>query len=231
MRPVEPDNSIRAGAMDIKELMLQHVQQEAQKEQAEQPEEDSAAPEEEQPEVEAEDTTDTSEEAEETDDESEEGPDVFEITANGQTHELEWEEIQRLAAAGFDYTKKTQELSEKVKTEAEKLAKEQTAGIDKHREDLVEKINLVESLYSNPLATNEQLNKLLAEGDTEEYLRLKGQEDSRKELLQQVKVERDNAVKQQQEEQAKFFEVEARKQTAILLDNVLLVERAAASIP
>jgi hypothetical protein len=117
---------------------------------------------------------------------------------------------------GFDYTKKTQELSEKIKTEAKKLADEKTADLDKRRDQLVESTELIEKFFNQPIASKDHLTKLLDDGDYEQHAKLKQQEEERQELLRQVREQRNQAIQEAEQQQNKRLEQIRKEQAEIL---------------
>lgn len=205
MKQVEVSGGIGASVMQFKEMMA-----EEEKKHNAQPETEAEAVEEseQQAEEETEDTSETSEETEGEEEESEgseeeEDTEIIEtltLTHKGKPIEVSVDEAIQLAQKGYDYSQKMEEMSHKVKSEAKKLSDEQTVEMDKARQSFVEKASLVESLYNQPLVTAEKLSTLREDGDWDEYHRMKDQEDSRKELLKQVKAERQKAQTEQEEE-------------------------------
>ena len=135
---------------------------------------------------------------------TEEQPDLIELKANGDIHKLSLDEIKELASKGFDYTRKTQELSERSKADAERIADERTKGLQEERKRLIEAADMMEVYYAKPFVTPEQLDQLIQDGDTEGYLRLTRQEEKRKEILDAARSERkkiaDTEAKAQQEQ-------------------------------
>jgi hypothetical protein len=141
---------------------------------------------------------------------------LFEIKANGESKKLTLEELKQFASQGIDYTKKTQELSNRIKTEVEKQVQERTADLDEKRNGLLEATELVESFYNKPLVTRDELQNLLDEGDLEQYNRLKDQEEQRKELLQEVKSQKERELAEKQQKAQESFAKYANQQAEIL---------------
>ena len=207
----EQQESLRAAVEAVGQFRTAQPEEEATIEEAEeQPTEDLEAAEEETEEVE-----DSEEESEDEDSE-----DTFEIKHNGVVHKVTQEELQELASKGFDYTKKSQEISERVKTEAKKLAEEQTVGLQAERKRILEATEIVERLYNSPVVSEEQLQKLLDDGETEEYTRLKHQDDKRRQLIDATKAERNKILTEQQKEQETLFKQYAAEQAEILVREV-----------
>lgn len=122
--------------------------------------------------------------------EAEDQQDLIEFQAVGETHKLTLNEIKELASKGLDYTRKTQELSERAKTEAEKIVQQRTVALEAEKKRLFDATDMIESFYGKPFVTTEQLDELINSGQTEEYLRLSRQEEKRKEILAQARSER-----------------------------------------
>ena len=209
-------DSIREIGKSITERMAQPEEDAKAEEEVEQPETDltesDEQTEEETEEVEAEE----SEEGEESEDQTE----LHEVKHNGEIQKVDYEELTKLASAGFDYTKKTQELAERVKTETDKKVLESTAELAKERQELVETTTLLEQFIGKPTVTEEQMNTMLAEGDTEGYLKAQQQDKQRQAVLDGLKAKRTEIQQKQQAEQEKQRTVYAKQQTEILLTKV-----------
>lgn len=142
--------------------------------------------------------------------EAEEQQDLIELKAAGESRKYTLDELKELASKGFDYTRKTQELSERVKTETEKEVNQRTAALEAEKKRLLDATDMIESFYGKPFVTPEQLDELINSGQSDEYLRLSRQEEKRKEILAQARSERNKIT----ETEAKAKE-EQLKQAAI----------------
>lgn len=192
-----------------------------------QPPEDAKAEEEvEQPETDLAESEEETEQVEE--EESEEQPDEVEDSENPNTEEIEFEgakynvpkELREAFLRQSDYTKKTQELAAKVQAETDTKVKEATADLDKKRQGLIETTELLEQFIGKPAVSDEALKKMLDDGDTEGYLRIKQQEDQRVTLISNLKAERVKVQSEQQAEAQKRNEEYAKQQHEILLTKV-----------
>jgi len=211
----ESAESIREIGKAITQRMAQPTEEAKAEEEAEHPETDLVEPEEETEQVEEE-----TEEAEGEESEDQEETELHEVKHNGEIQKVNYEELQKLASAGFDYTKKTQELAAKVQAETDTKVKEATADLEKKRQGLVETTEVLESFLGKPAVTDEQLKVMLDEGDTEGYLRAKQQEDQRKSLIGSLRAERNKVQQEQQVEAQKRQDEYTRQQTEILLTKV-----------
>jgi len=209
-------DSIREIGKSITERMAQPEEDAKAEEEVEQPETDLAESDEQTEEV----TEETEEESDSEESEDQDETELHEVKHNGEIQKVDYEELQKLASAGFDYTKKTQELAERVKTETDKKVLESTAELEKKRQGLIETTELLEQFIGKPTVTDEQLSVMLAEGDTEGYLKAQKQEEQRKILIQGVKAKRDEVQKEQQAEAQKRFEVYSKQQAEVLMTKV-----------
>ena len=210
--------SIRSAGKAITERRTAQPEEDAKaEEEIEQPEEDLIESEEETTEeVEAE----SEGEAEDEESEDQEDAELHEVKHNGEIQKVDYAELQKLASAGFDYTKKTQELAEKVKIETDKKVLESTADLETKRQGLIETTELLEQFIGKPITTSEQLQAMLDEGDTEGYLRAQEQEKQRTLLITSAKAERDRVKQEQKVEAQKKFDAYSKQQAEVLLTRV-----------
>lgn len=151
--------------------------------------------------------------------EAEEQQQLFELKAAGGTHKLSLDEMKQLASKGLDYTKKTMELSERVKTEGERMVQERAAALDaKNR--LLEAADTIEGLYGKPIATQEQLDQLIQDGDTETYIRVQRQEEKRKEILQLARNRRQEIIDAEAKAKQEQFHKDATNHTQLLFERM-----------
>lgn len=210
----EDIGSLRAAAQEYMKMTAQPPEEAEAEEEAEQPETDLVESEEEEV-VGTEETEEV-----EDDEESEDQAELHEVKHNGEIQKVDYDELKKLASAGFDYTKKTQDLAEKVKVETDVKVREATADLDKKRQGLIETTELMEQFIGKPTVTAEQLKTMLDEGDTEGYLRVQEQEKQRQVLLDSVKAERVKVQQEQQAESQKLRDEYTRQQAEILLTKV-----------
>lgn len=151
---------------------------------------------------------------------TEEQQDYIEFMADGATHKASIDEIKELASKGLNYTRKTQELAERVKTETEKKVQERTQALESERKRILDSVDMLEGLYDRPFVTTEQLDKLIAEGDYDEYHRLNHQETKRKEILEKARTERQKIHEAKAKESQEQFRNYAIQQTEILINKM-----------
>lgn len=215
---IELQNSIRAAGQEITKsiVAVRDTAQPKQEATEEIPEEEEL-----ETEAEAEDTEETSEEVadDESNEEESEEEATMVITWNGEDKKIPLSEIKNLAQKGFDYSQKMSQLSERAKEEGRKLVESEYEKASKATQEFMEKAELVSSLYSQPLVTQQKLQELLNEGDTEQYLQLKDREESRIRLLGQIESERKAALAKQQEEYNQKVEKIRSEQKAKFLDS------------
>lgn len=219
----ESENSLRAAAQAI---IQSRIEAEPQEEQAEKP---SGETEQESEQSSQELATSDNKESQETEEKpdnqesesaQEEQGDFIEFKANGETHRMAVDKVKELASMGLDYTRKTQELSARVKTEAEKQFKEYTSGMEAERKRLLDNAKMLESLYDRPLVTAEKLEQLMNDGEYDEYHRLKFQEDKRKELLSLAKGEITRLEEERTQKEKKEFADFAAREAEILFQKM-----------
>lgn len=155
-------------------------------------------------------------------------PDYIELKAVGETHKLTLDQIKELASKGLDYTKKTQEIPERVRAEVERTVQERTKAVEAERNRLHEASDLVESLINKPFVTADQLDQLLQDGDTETYLRLSRQEERRLEILNQAKAERQKMLADKARAEQEQLNQAANYHTQNLLQTMPELKDAAA---
>lgn len=99
--------------------------------------------------------TEEIEETEETDQQTQEEPESFEITVNGQKHKLTKEELIQNAQKGFDYTRKTQMLSDERR------------DIEARKRELLQMHRMMNELKNNrqPARTEEEENDVIVDKD------------------------------------------------------------------
>lgn len=152
--------------------------------------------------------------------EAEEQQDLIELRAIGETHKFSLDQIKELASKGLDYTRKTQELSDRAKIEAEKIVNERTKEVQAERNRLLESCDLLESFYGKPFTTAEQLDQLIQDGDTETYLKLTRQEEKRKEILETAKKERQKIHEAKSAEYQEQLKQQAIQHTQLLFEKM-----------
>jgi hypothetical protein len=156
-------------------------------------------------------------------DEASEEPDnsdLYEVTVNGEKKEVSLESLISNYSKGEDYTRKTQELSGKVKTEADKLVREKYEHFDNEVKRITEVTGMFETFLNNPIVTKEQLKKHLDEGDLTTYHQLKYQEEERVEILKLAKQHREEALKIAEGKRNESYNEWKGKQREILMDKL-----------
>jgi hypothetical protein len=167
----------------------------------------------------SEDTEEVVEESQ-SEEEAQEQQDLIELKAVGETHQYTLDQIKELASKGLDYTRKTQELSERAKSEADKIVLERTSALEIERKRLFDAVDNIEGMYGRPFVTQEQLDQLIHEGDTDTYLKLSRQEEKRKEILANARSERQRLQDEKAKADAEQFNKDAINHTQILFDKM-----------
>ena len=165
------------------------------------------------PEEEAEEEPETEEaEAEETTEEPQSRK--LKLKYKGEEREFDESEVIELAQKGFDYTKKTQDLSRERESIQEKIR----AELDPKMKEFDEKAGMLESLLYNTIAP--EMNNTdwakLAEEDPAEWARRKAKVESVQMSLQKVQnLRQQNAQEMQKKQQEALKKAIAESRDAI----------------
>lgn len=152
--------------------------------------------------------------------EAEEQQELIELKAVGETHKYTIEQLKELASKGLDYTRKTQEIPERVKQETERQVLERTQEVQAERKRLLESCDMIESFYGKPFVTAEQLDQLIQDGNTDEYLRLSRQEEKRREIIDKAKAERQKVLDAEAKHNQDQFKQAAMQHTQLLFEKM-----------
>tara|TARA_A100000172_G_C3037984_1_gene109244 strand:- start:59 stop:1093 length:1035 start_codon:yes stop_codon:yes gene_type:complete len=147
---------------------------------------------------------------------SESNQELYKVVVDGQEQEVNLEELTKGYSRQSDYTRKTEKLSQDRKS-VEELKNEYTRQNEeaKIKRDQYEKQLQV---LSEQLRSSEQkvdLDKLY-ENDPAEYVRVKAEQDRRKELLEKSNQERERILAEKQEEQGKQYNSYLEQQRQLL---------------
>ena len=147
---------------------------------------------------------------------SESNQELYKVVVDGQEQEVNLEELTKGYSRQSDYTRKTEKLSQDRKS-VEQLKNEYTRQNEeaKIKRDQYEKQLQV---LSEQLRSSEQkvdLDKLY-ENDPAEYVRVKAEQDRRKELLEKSNQERERILAEKQEEQGKQYNSYLEQQRQLL---------------
>ena len=215
MEPEEekPETEDSAPAEDVDES-TEETQDESSEEDAEL----------EEPTEEEEEDDEVEESEEEESDEMEDGKRLYEVTIDGEQHEVSLEELQKGYSRQSDYTRKTQELAEQRK-EMQALveqAQHEMYQTQQFRQQYIDAASaVVQQQYGklNDLVNNTDWERLKLE-DREEYLTKKSEvadlESSLAREQQQVQEAMEQAQYEQQEAQRKIAVQERQKLEAII---------------
>ena len=153
--------------------------------------------------------------AEGSDDETE----YFVIKVDGQTKEVTFDDLISNYQKGENYTRKMQEMSQKIKEEVEKQVSERTQSLNKEREHLISQLDMVEGIFQ-PKVSQEDLDKLIAEGDYDEYNRVKYENEKLSQTCEALQKEKDAQKAKMAEEQNKRMQEYAAAEAEILFNNI-----------
>ena len=139
---------------------------------------------------------------EETNDQKNE--ELFDVKINGQVQKVSLEDLMSGYSKGENYTKKSMELSEKrrsLDTEYDTVSKDKEA-VKKMREEYAEKLKVVE----RNLQTDDDIDWVqLAQDDPSDYAVKKAEYDRKKELQNQVAIERQKLNEEKKKEQEQVY--------------------------
>jgi len=141
---------------------------------------------------------------------------LYRVVVDGQEQEVTLDELMKGYSRQSDYTRKTEKLSQDRKS-VEELKNQYTRQNEeaKIKRDQYEKQLQV---LSEQLRSSEQKVDLdrLYEDDPAEYVRVKAEQDRRKELLEKSNQERERILAEKQEEQGKQYNSYLEQQRQLL---------------
>jgi len=147
---------------------------------------------------------------------SESNQELYKVVVDGQEQEVTLEELTKGYSRQSDYTRKTEKLSQDRKS-VEELKNEYTRQSEeaKIKRDQYEKQLQVLSQQLRSSEPKVDLDRLY-EDDPAEYVRVKAEQDRRKELLEKSNQEQERIQAEKQEEQGKQYNSYLEQQRQIL---------------
>lgn len=171
------------------------------------------------PDAETEEDPDGETDEEEADDEQ---PVEIELKHNGKTIKKTLDEVKDLAQQGFDYSQKLHRVNadrEEVSLQRQAIQAQQTQ-LATQQQTYLESLSVMEKFLSSGGIPEEALDKALADGDNDTYLRLKNQRDKDARNLNNIRA----AIKQEQENisarDRAYFEEQRSKGKEVLAEKM-----------
>ena len=148
---------------------------------------------------------------------SETSQELYKVVVDGQEQEVTLDELTKGYSRQSDYTRKTEKLSQDRKS-VEQLKNEYTRQNEeaKIKRDQYEKqINVLSEQLKQSEPSKVDLDRLY-EDDPAEYVRVKAEQDRRKELLEKANQEQQRIQAEKQEEQTKQYNAYLDQQRQLL---------------
>lgn len=142
---------------------------------------------------------------------------LYRVVVDGQEQEVTLDELMKGYSRQSDYTRKTEKLSQDRKS-VEELKNEYTRQNEeaKIKRDQYEKqIQILSEQLKQSEPSKVDLDRLY-EDDPAEYVRVKAEQDRRKELLEKANQERERIQSEKQEEQSKQYNAYLEQQRELL---------------
>jgi hypothetical protein len=142
---------------------------------------------------------------------------LYRVVVDGQEQEVTLDELMKGYSRQSDYTRKTEKLSQDRKS-VEELKNEYTRQNEeaKIKRDQYEKqIQVLSEQLKQSEPSKVDLDRLY-EDDPAEYVRVKAEQDRRKELLEKASQERQRIQSEKQEEQSKQYNAYLEQQRELL---------------
>ena len=142
---------------------------------------------------------------------------LYRVVVDGQEQEVTLDELMKGYSRQSDYTRKTEKLSQDRKS-VEELKNEYTRQNEeaKIKRDQYEKqIQILSEQLQQSEPSKVDLDRLY-EDDPAEYVRVKAEQDRRKELLEKANQERERIQSEKQEEQSKQYNAYLEQQRELL---------------
>src|SRR6056300_88511 len=142
---------------------------------------------------------------------------LYRVVVDGQEQEVTLDELMKGYSRQSDYTRKTEKLSQDRKS-VEELKNEYTRQNEeaKIKRDQYEKqIQILSEQLKQSEPSKVDLDRLY-EDDPAEYVRVKAEQDRRKELLEKANQERHRIQSEKQEEQSKQYNAYLEQQRELL---------------
>ena len=142
---------------------------------------------------------------------------LYKVVVDGQEQEVTLDELMKGYSRQSDYTRKTEKLSQDRKS-VEELKNEYTRQNEeaKIKRDQYEKqIQILSEQLKQSEPSKVDLDRLY-EDNPAEYVRVKAEQDRRKELLEKANQERERIQSEKQEEQSKQYNAYLEQQRELL---------------
>ena len=146
---------------------------------------------------------------------------LYKVTVDGQEQEVTLDELMKGYSRQSDYTRKTEKLSQDRRS-VEELKNEYTRQNEeaKIKRDQYEKqLNVLSEQLKVSEPNKVDLDKLY-ESDPAEYVRLKAEQDRRKELMEKAQQEQERLQAEKQEEQTKQYNAYLNQQRQLLAEKL-----------
>tara|TARA_A100000171_G_scaffold885_1_gene1086 strand:- start:34 stop:1071 length:1038 start_codon:yes stop_codon:yes gene_type:complete len=146
---------------------------------------------------------------------------LYKVTVDGQEQEVTLDELMKGYSRQSDYTRKTEKLSQDRRS-VEELKNEYTRQNEeaKIKRDQYEKqLNVLSEQLKISEPNKVDLDKLY-ESDPAEYVRLKAEQDRRKELMEKAQQEQERIQAEKQEEQTKQYNAFLNQQRQLLAEKL-----------
>lgn len=146
---------------------------------------------------------------------------LYKVTVDGQEQEVTLDELMKGYSRQSDYTRKTEKLSQDRKS-VEQLKNEYTRQNEeaKIKRDQYEKqINVLSEQLKQSEPSKVDLDRLY-EDDPAEYVRVKAEQDRRKELLEKANREQERIQAEKLEEQTKQYNAYLNQQRKLLAEKL-----------
>ena len=146
---------------------------------------------------------------------------LYKVTVDGQEQEVTLDELMKGYSRQSDYTRKTEKLSQDRRS-VEELKNEYTRQNEeaKIKRDQYEKqLNVLSEQLKISEPNKVDLDKLY-ESDPAEYVRLKAEQDRRKELMEKAQQEQERIQAEKQEEQTKQYNAYLNQQRQLLAEKL-----------
>ena len=146
---------------------------------------------------------------------------LYKVVVDGQEQEVTLDELTKGYSRQSDYTRKTEKLSQDRKT-VEELKNEYTRQNEeaKIKRDQYEKqIQVLSEQLKQSEPSKVDLDKLY-EDNPAEYVRVKAEQDRRRELLEKSRQEQERILAEKQEEQTKQYNAYLEQQKQLLAEKL-----------
>ena len=152
---------------------------------------------------------------------SDSNQELYKVVVDGQEQEVTLDELMKGYSRQSDYTRKTEKLSQDRKS-VEQLKNEyirQNEEAKIKRDQYEKQIQVLSEQLKQSEPSKVDLDKLY-EDNPAEYVRVKAEQDRRKELLEQSKQEQERILAEKQEEQSKQYNAYLEQQKQLLAEKL-----------